>query len=152
MRIRKARQTVSAKRPRRSEDARSSGKAGAKSDAVRERAILALLSEKTLGAAAARCGVNEKTLRRWLKNDEVFKADCAEARQATFEAGMGRIQVLTARAVDTFEDLLDATEYPSVRLGAARTVAELAIHQHDAETIMRKLDEIEAALQQQRRL
>ena len=145
MRIRKARQSVSAKRPRMSEDARSSGRAGAKSDAVRERAILALLSEKTLGAAAEKCGVNEKTLRRWLAGDEAFKAAYAEARQATFDAGMGRIQALTARAVETLEDLLDATQSPNVRLGAARTVAEMGIHQHDAETILRKLEEIEAA-------
>ena len=47
-------------------------------------------------------------------------------------------------AVDTLEDLLDATDHPSVRLGAARTVAELGIHQHDADTILRKLDEIES--------
>ncbi len=32
----------------------------------------------------------------------------------------------------------------NVRLGAARTVAEIGIHQHDAETILRKLDEIES--------
>jgi hypothetical protein len=30
-----------------------------------------------------------------------------------------------------------------VRLGASRAVAELGIHQHDAETIMRELEEIE---------
>ena len=134
-------------RPRTSADARSSGRAGAKSDAVRERAILALLSEKTLGAAAGKCGVNEKTLRRWLAGDEAFKKAYTEARQATFEAGMGRIQALTVRAVETFEELLDDKKHPNVRLGAARTVAEIGIHQHDAETILRKLEEIEAAQQ-----
>ena len=48
----------------------------------------------------------------------------------------------------SIEDLLDATQSPNVRLGAARTVAEMGIHQHDADTIMRKLDEIEAAQRQ----
>jgi hypothetical protein len=33
---------------------------------------------------------------------------------------------------------------PTVRLGAARAVAELGIHRDDAETILRKLGEIEA--------
>lgn len=33
---------------------------------------------------------------------------------------------------------------PSVRLGAARTVAELGIHRDHAENILRKLGEIEA--------
>ena len=60
---------------------------------------------------------------------------------------MNRIHALTARAVETLEDLLGETKHPAVRLGAARTVAEIGMHQHDAETIVRKLDEIEAAQQ-----
>ncbi len=127
-------------------DRRSAGH-GAKSEALRKRAILALLSEKTMPRAAAKCGVSEKTLRRWLADDAVFKTAYAEARHSAFNAGMGRVQALTARAVDTLEDLLDAKEYPNVRLGAARTVAEMGFHQHDAETILRKLEEIESAQQ-----
>ena len=136
-------------RPQKSADGRDLGGHGAKSGAVRERAILALLSERSIGQAAAKAEINERTLRRWLSEDEAFKAEYAAARQATFQAGIGRVQALTARAVDTLEDLLDAEKYPSVRLGAARTVAEMGIHQHDAETILRKLDEIEAAQRQQ---
>ncbi len=137
----------SGQRPQIPADVRESAGHGTKSAASREQAILALLSEKTLGTAAEKCGVNEKTLRRWLAGDEAFKKAYTEARQATFDAGMGRIQALTARAVETLEDLLDATQSPNVRLGAARTVAEMGIHQHDAETILRKLEEIEAAQQ-----
>ena len=36
-----------------------------------------------------------------------------------------------------------------MRLGAARTVVELGIHQHDAETIVQRLDEIEAYQKQE---
>ena len=136
-------------RPQKPAGARDPAGHGAKPAAVRERAILALLSEKTIGEAAARSGVNEKTLRRWLSDDDAFKSEYAAARQATFQAGIGRVQALTARAVDTLEDLLGAEKYPSVRLGAARTVAEMGIHQHDAETILRKLDEIEAVQRHQ---
>ena len=133
-----------ARSPKKSACARPKLGHGAKPEAVRERAVLALLSEKTISKAAAKSDVNEKTLRRWLADDDGFKADYATARQATFEAGMSRVQALTAKAIDTLDDLLGAKDYPNVRLGAARTVAELAIHRHDAETIMRKLDEIEA--------
>jgi hypothetical protein len=41
------------------------------------------------------------------------------------------------------EDLLSADTVPAVRLGAARTMAKIALHQHDADTILRTLDEIE---------
>ncbi len=121
---------------------------GAKSDAVRERAIVALLSERTIGKAAAMAGVNERTLRHWLSEDEAFKAEYAAARQTTFQAGINRAQVLTVKAIDTLDELLDEKKHPHVRLGAARTVAELGVHQHDAETILKKLDEIEAAQRQ----
>jgi hypothetical protein len=118
---------------------------------VRERAILALLSERTLERAAKRCGVSERTLRRWLAEDAEFQADYHAARAATFQAGMSRVQALTGRAVDTLEDLLDVTDAPSVRLGAARTIAEIGVHQHEADTILRKLGEIEAVQERQRR-
>ena len=82
---------------------------------------------------------------RWSGSDvnASVKADYAAARRKTFEIGMGRVQAAAGRAIDTLEELLDDTDHPNVRLGAARTLAELAIHQHDADVIMSKLDEIE---------
>ena len=140
-----------AERPQKSADASDLGGHGAKSAAVRERAILALLSERTIGQAAAKADVNERTLRRWASEDEAFQAEYAAARQAAFQVGMNRIQTLTALAVDTLEELLGEKKHPNVRLGAARTVAEIGIHQHDAETILKKLGEIEAYQGQHRR-
>ena len=87
--------------------------------------------------------MNERTLRRWLAEDEAFQAEYAAARQATFQAGIHRAQALTARAMDTLEELLGDKKHPNVRLGAARTVTEIGVHQHDADTILKKLDEIE---------
>ena len=138
-----------ARSPQMSADVRDSAGHGTKSAAIRERAILALLSEKTIGTAAAKSGVNEKTLRRWLANDDAFKADHTEARQAAYQASMTRVQALTAKAVTTLDELLDETKHPNVRLGAARTVVEVGIHQHDAEHILHKLDEIEASQRQE---
>ena len=115
---------------------------GAKTAAVREQAILALLSEPTLGQAAARCRIAEKTLRRWLTED-VFKAEYEAARHAIFQAALSRIPALTIRAVETLADLLGTSKPPAVRLGAARTVAEIGMHQYDAETILKKLDDLE---------
>ena len=107
------------------------------------------LSERTVADAAAKAGVNEKTLRRWLSEDEAFQANYAAARQAAFEVSIHRVQALTGQAVDTLAELLGEKKYPNVRLGAARTVAEIGIHQHDAETILRKLDEIETQQRQE---
>ena len=127
-------------------DGRTSGAGhGAKTEAVRERAILALLSEPTIGHAATRCGIGERTLRRWLTADAAFQAEYEAARHATFQAALRRIPALTGRAVETLADLLGAATHPAVRLGAARTVAEIGMHQYDAETILKKLDDLEAS-------
>jgi hypothetical protein len=121
---------------------------GAKSDMVRERAIIALLSEKTFAKAAKRCGVNEKTLRRWILHDELFKRELGQARHAVYQAGMLRVQALAGQAIDTLVTLTGRSAPPAVRLGAARTVAELAMHQHDADTIVRRIEELEQYQQQ----
>jgi len=112
---------------------------GAKTAAAREQAILALLSEPTIGLAAARVGIGERTRRRWLTEDAAFRARYASARRTTFEAAMSRVAGLTVRAVEALDDLVADTKHPAVRLGAARTVVEMAMHQHDGEAIIRRL-------------
>lgn len=72
---------------------------GAKSDAVREAAILALLTEKSIADAADRCRVNESTLRHWLADDPTFKAAYDTARRAAFDGGIARVQALTKKGV-----------------------------------------------------
>ncbi len=131
-------------RSRRSQQMSSNRPHGTKSQAVRDQAILALLSEKSVAKAAARCGLSERTLHRWLTGDDAFQAEYSAAREANYQSGLHRVQALTAKAVDTLEDLLDAKINPNVRLGAARTVAEIGIHQHDAETILKRLKEMES--------
>jgi hypothetical protein len=138
-------------RPQKPAEGRKNGH-GRKSFAIREQAILALLTERSLERAAERCGVSERTLRRWQAEDTEFKAALESARTSMFRAGLNRVQTLVGRAVDTLEDLLDAMETPAVRLGAARTVVELGIHQHEMDAILRRLGEIEAAQARQRRL
>jgi hypothetical protein len=96
-------------------------------------------------AAAARVGMGESTLRRWLIEDAAFQAEYEAARHATFQTALRRIPALTARAVDTLAELLGDGTHSAVRLGAARTVAEIGMHQYDAETILKKLDDLEAS-------
>jgi transposase-like protein len=116
---------------------------GAKTDTVRERAILALLTEKTIKAAARRVGVDERTLRKWIQEDVEFQDKLKAARQALFDGGMHRIVALTTAAVDTLAALMGKSSPPSVRLGAARMILEVGMHHNEAETIRRRLGEIE---------
>src|SRR5688572_25697716 len=47
----------------------------------------AILSERSIQKAAAKSGVNEKTLGRWLANDEAFKTEYANARRPRLKLG-----------------------------------------------------------------
>ncbi len=111
--LRKRTEGPKARSPQRPPDPCPKRGHGAKPEAVRERAVLALLSEKTVTDAAKKAGVDESTLRRWLSQDTAFQAAYVEARQAAFEAGMSRVQALTGKAIETLDDLLDATDSPN---------------------------------------
>jgi hypothetical protein len=66
----------------------------------REQAIAALLTERSQAQAAAKAGISEATLQRWLNLPE-FRAAYRQARRRLVEGAVGRIQAATGQAVDT---------------------------------------------------
>jgi len=56
-------------------------------EVIRDRAVVALLSEPSIEAAARRAGVSAKTLRRWIDDDIAFQKDLEIARRSAFDAG-----------------------------------------------------------------
>lgn len=65
-----------------------------------EAVIAALLTEPTYAEAAAKAGVSEATLYRWLHLPS-FRAAYRRARRELIEAAIGRIQAATGQAVET---------------------------------------------------
>lgn len=119
---------------------------GSKSEAVRERAILALMAQPSITAAAAAAGISERTIRRWQADDSEFVAALDRARSLAFDEGLGLIKGLTTKAVMTLQALLDQTEYPTARLGAARALLDLAISQHQIQPLLSRLADVERQL------
>ncbi len=74
-----------------SADVRNKAGHGLKSNATRERAICALLTEKTIARAGKRAGIAERTLRRWMSDDEDFIRAYEQARRVAFTTAMDRI-------------------------------------------------------------
>jgi hypothetical protein len=91
----------------------------------REQALAALLSHPTIATAASAAGVNEKTLRGWLK-EPGFKAAYAEARAEILERTVARLLRASESAVRTLEAALDA-ERTADSIRAARIILELAV-------------------------
>lgn len=109
----------------------------------RERAIVALLSTRTLGEAAKSAGLGERTLRRWLSEDAEFRDAVMTARRATFDAAVERVQGLMGAAVNVLEDLMLDARHPAARLGAAKLIIELAINRSDAEQLVARIEQLE---------
>lgn len=111
---------------------------------LRERAIVALLSQPSIAAAAESVGIGERTLRRWLREDAAFQAELAAQRRLLYETATARFQALTVRAVATLEELLGELRFPAIRLAAATRITEFAMHQYDADVILKRLAAVEA--------
>jgi hypothetical protein len=73
---------------------------GQKLTQKQEAVIAALLTEPTYAAAAAKAGVGERTLYRWL-HLPAFRAAYRRARRELLESAVGRIQAAAGQAVET---------------------------------------------------
>jgi hypothetical protein len=73
---------------------------GQKLTSKQESLIAALLSEPTHADAAAKAGVSEATLYRWLRLP-AFQVSYRQARRQLVEGAVGRIQAAAGQAVDT---------------------------------------------------
>jgi hypothetical protein len=77
---------------------------GQKLTSKQEALIAALLTEPTYAAAAAKAGVGQTTLYRWL-HLPAFRAAYRRARRELVETAVGRIQAATRQAVATLLDV-----------------------------------------------
>ncbi len=115
--------------------------------ANREKALNALLESATITEAAQKCGLNEKTLRRYL-DDAAFQTEFRAARRALFEQNIVRLQSLHAGAVDTLERNLNC-ENPSVETRCAQIVIESTRKDFETLDILTRLEKIEDEHQKQ---
>ena len=70
-----------------------------------ERALLALLSERTVEEAATVARVGTRTLFTWLRNPDFCDA-YHEARARAVSQAISRLQQVSSQAVDTLENVM----------------------------------------------
>ena len=91
--------------------------------ARQRRAIAALLSERTIEAAAKKAKVGERTLHRWLDSDGEFCAALRQAQEQAIDAAIMQLAGLTGEAVDTLRATMgDKTATASAKVRAADLV------------------------------
>jgi hypothetical protein len=111
-----------------------------------ERAIIALLSEPTLRAAASSAGISETTLWRWLREPS-FRVAYRRARQEVLERATIRLAAIAEAAVEALGEIVaDPTVSPHVRVSAASRIIEFALKAAEIEDVQARLEKLEAAL------
>lgn len=107
-------------------------------------AIASLLTEPTLREAAERCGVGERTLRRWMRN-EAFARRYRQARTQQLEATMNLLRQAGSQAVSTLVSIATNDKaLDGARVTAARAIIELGIRSAETREFEERLSELEA--------
>jgi hypothetical protein len=109
--------------------------------ANRERALSALLSSGSIADAATRCGLNEKTLRRYLADTD-FQREYKAERRVAFEQNIVRLQSLHGGAVDALERNLTC-EIASVEVRSAQIIIESNRKDFETLDILERLEALE---------
>ena|SRR5271155_4435872 len=110
-----------------------------------ELAIQALLSEPTYARAAAKAGVDESSLYRWLKLKQ-FKAAYRAARREVFEGNIALLQRFGNKAVVTLVKNLTCGN-PAVEVRAAGAILDYSEHGVEVMDLEERLAEMEERLE-----
>jgi len=109
-----------------------------------ERAIVALLAEPSIEAAAKTAEVSDVTIWRWMKLPE-FRSKLRDARRAVVEGAIGRLQQAATEAVETLRRNLTCGT-PSVEVRAAATILDQAIKAIELFDVVERVEQLEARL------
>jgi transposase-like protein len=118
-----------------------------------EAAIAALLTADSITEAAKMAGVGERTLRRWLAEDEAFKREYRAARRQLVHHAATRLHQAMGDAVKTLETVMgDDMAPPGARVMASKTVIELGHRAFEVGDLSQELEDLREQLAELRRL
>lgn len=110
-----------------------------------EKAIAALLSERTIRDAAKKTGVSEKTIYLWM-NESAFRGALREAERGVLDDVTRRLNTGQRIALDTLEKLIQSARHESTKLNACVQWLNLFVKYRDMQDIDERLTALEAAL------
>ncbi|MBI1795178.1 MAG: helix-turn-helix domain-containing protein [Chloroflexi bacterium] len=110
-----------------------------------QKAIAALLSERTAKDAAKKAGIGERTLYNWL-NEPAFRAALRTAENEILETATRRLSAGQSHALDALETLMQKAKHESTRHAAAVSWLTMFLKYHDIHDIEERLTALEAAI------
>jgi hypothetical protein len=119
---------------------------GAKLPRKKEQAIAALLSQPSIGRAAKKVCIGEKTLFRWLQLDD-FQLAYKNARHQVIDQTIAQIQSVMSEAVQTLLSVMaDSTTPASAKVSAARALLDIGFKVVEIEELENRIEKIEKNL------
>ena len=116
---------------------------GEKFSRRKERAVQSLLTQSTLTEAARASGVCERTLRRWLQNEE-FAERVRSERSASLESVVNLLRKGSSAAVSTLEDVARNKRSPAgARVSACRAILEYHYRGAELTDLMQRVAALE---------
>jgi hypothetical protein len=114
-----------------------------------EKAIVALLHQPTIAKAAEVAGVGERTLHRWLDEDQVFVRAFRRARREAFGHAIALTQHYAPHAANTLAKIMaDEGATHHARVSAAATLLKFARESIELDELVARLDALEQATEQ----
>ncbi len=108
-------------------------------------ALAALMKTTSIEEAAGVAKVGTRTLYRWLKEDEAFRAAYMAARREAMSHAISQLQRASRQAVATLEKIMETEDEPAgARVSAAKTVLEMATKGIEVLDLERRISVLEA--------
>ena len=118
---------------------------GEKQTRLQELAIVALLETTTIIAAAKRTGIDESTLRAWLKDSD-FADAYRDARRAAVTRATDRLAQACTDAVANLMDMMANSKNDGTRVTASKAVLDYAFKAIELDDLAARLARLEEAL------
>ena len=103
-----------------------------------------MASTPSLAVAARMSGFNERTLRRWLEDND-FRAELTRLRQESAELARRELQGLMLRSVSVLSEAMDDPD-KALRLRAVRYALSFAVRVCETEKLQKDIQDLEDAL------
>ena len=114
----------------------------------REKALTALLNAPTIKAAAMTAGIDEKTMRGYLKDDE-FRLKYNNLLDERFQDAARQSQNAMQTALDTLLEICADDEAGFMcRISACKEILSTALKLHEQCEILKRLSELENQLKE----
>jgi len=110
-----------------------------------QKALAALIRAPTVEAAARSSGIGYGTIRRWLREDQEFKAAYKAALDEMVDDAAAQAKHSLSLAFDTLSEIMQKKGIsPTVRVSAARADLEFTLRLIEVKDIVSRLEALEA--------